>query len=146
MAQPDNDDNTEMLNGVKKVYHLQDVIAELRKEVYNNETTYIERTMDFGNVIQGWGKAPRPADISKAQKKRKRVREADRIFSSSLDSKGVYVKLENSFMSSSIPTCSQNLTLPGSNGLPETADNTSSARTTVRPPEKLNKQRKSTDN
>ncbi|KAL1243182.1 Translation initiation factor [Trichinella spiralis] len=126
MAQPDNDDNTEMLNGVKKVYHLQDVITGLRKK--------------------GWGKAPRPADISKAQKKRKRVREADRIFSSSLDSKGVYVKLENSFMSASIPTCSQNLTLPGSNGLPETADNTSSARTTVRPPEKLNKQRKSTDN
>ncbi|KRZ72691.1 Chromatin modification-related protein MEAF6, partial [Trichinella papuae] len=98
MAQPSNDDNTEMLNGVKKVYHLQDVITGLRKKVYDLETTYIESTMDFGNVIQGWGKAPRPADISKAQKKRKRVREADRIFSSSLDSKGVYVKLENSFM------------------------------------------------
>ncbi|XP_003370989.1 histone acetyltransferase subunit NuA4 superfamily, partial [Trichinella spiralis] len=127
MAQPDNDDNTEMLNGVKKVYHLQDVITGLRKKVYDLETTYIESTMDFGNVIQGWGKAPRPADISKAQKKRKRVREADRIFSSSLDSVKCYVLSfeKNLFnLAASIPTCSQNLTLPGSNGLPETADNT----------------------
>jgi chromatin modification-related protein EAF6 len=70
-----SDEMEELIN--KKIQLEQD-LANLERQIYNLETSYLENSSPMGNLVQGWNETP---SRSTANSQRKQVVDEDRLFS-----------------------------------------------------------------
>ena len=86
-----SDEMEELIN--RKIQLEQD-LANLERQIYNLETSYLENSSPMGNLVQGWNETP---SRSTANSQRKQVMDEDRLFSlSSATSVNVRAQYTNS--------------------------------------------------